>query len=49
MYILGLNAFHGDCSACLFKDDKLLVAIEEERLTRIKHTRFSGQFNKILS
>ena len=38
MYILGLNAFHGDCSACLFKDDKLLVAIEEERLTRIKHT-----------
>ena len=29
MYILGLNAFHGDCSAC-YKDDKLLVAIEEE-------------------
>lgn len=37
MYILGLNAFHGDSSACLFKDDKLIMAIEEERLRRIKH------------
>ena len=37
MYILGLNVFHGDCSACLFKDDKLVAAIEEERITRIKH------------
>lgn len=37
MYILGLNIFHGDSSACIFKDDKLLVAIEEERLRRIKH------------
>ena len=37
MYILGLNVFHGDCSACLFKDDKLIAAIEEERVTRIKH------------
>ena len=37
MYILGLNVFHGDCSACLFKDDKLIAAVEEERITRIKH------------
>jgi carbamoyltransferase len=37
MYILGLNAFHGDSSACLFKDDKLIIAIEEERLRRVKH------------
>ncbi len=37
MYILGLNAFHGDSSAALFKDDKLIIAIEEERLRRIKH------------
>ena len=37
MYILGLNVFHGDCSACLFKDNKLVAAIEEERITRIKH------------
>ena len=37
MYILGLNTFHGDSSACLFKDDKLIMAIEEERLRRVKH------------
>jgi len=37
MYILGLNAFHGDSAACLFKDDTLILAIEEERLRRIKH------------
>lgn len=37
MYILGLNAFHGDSAACLFEDDKLIIAIEEERLRRIKH------------
>ena len=37
MYILGLNAYHGDCSACLFKDNKIIAAIEEERITRIKH------------
>jgi len=37
MYILGLNTFHGDSSACLFKDDQLIMAIEEERLRRIKH------------
>ena len=35
--ILGLNAFHADTSACIIKDDKLEVAIEEERITRIKH------------
>lgn len=37
MYILGLNAFHGDSAACLYKDDQLILAIEEERLRRIKH------------
>jgi len=37
MYTLGLNAFHGDSAACLYKDDKLVMAIEEERLRRIKH------------
>ncbi len=38
MYIIGLNVFHGDASACLFKDGKLLAAAEEERFTRIKHS-----------
>ena len=37
MYILGLNAYHGDSSACIFKDGKLIAAIEEERIRRIKH------------
>jgi len=37
MYILGINAYHGDASACLFKDGDLLAAVEEERIVRIKH------------
>jgi len=37
MKILGLNAFHGDASAALLGDGQLLVALEEERLNRVKH------------
>jgi carbamoyltransferase len=37
MKILGLNAFHGDASAALLVDGQLAVAIEEERLNRVKH------------
>lgn len=37
MYILGINAYHGDSSACLMKDGNILYAIEEERIRRIKH------------
>ena len=37
MYIIGLNAFHGDSSACLLKDGHLIGAAEEERFRRIKH------------
>jgi len=35
--ILGLNAFHGDASAAVFVDGQLEIALEEERLNRIKH------------
>jgi carbamoyltransferase len=35
--ILGLNAFHGDSSACLLRDGEIVAAVEEERLNRIKH------------
>ncbi|MGH8611259.1 MAG: carbamoyltransferase N-terminal domain-containing protein, partial [Gammaproteobacteria bacterium] len=35
--ILGLNAYHGDASACLVRDGVLLAAVEEERFRRIKH------------
>lgn len=37
MLIIGLNAFHGDSSACIVKDGQLIAAVEEERLRRIKH------------
>ncbi len=37
MYILGLNSFHGDSSACIIKDGVLIGAAEEERFRRIKH------------
>jgi carbamoyltransferase len=35
--ILGINAFHGDSSACLVRDGKLVAAVEEERFRRVKH------------
>lgn len=37
MYILGVNAYHGDSSACLLLDGEIVSAIEEERFTRVKH------------
>lgn len=37
MIILGLNAYHGDSSACLLKNGELIAAAEEERFRRIKH------------
>ncbi|MEY4201466.1 MAG: hypothetical protein RLZZ265_3206 [Verrucomicrobiota bacterium] len=36
-FILGLNAFHGDSSACLVRDGELVACAEEERFRRIKH------------
>jgi len=35
--ILGLNAYHGDASACIFINGELIAAIEEERIRRVKH------------
>ncbi len=40
MLILGLNTFHADASATLVKDGRLVAAIAEERLNRVKH--FAG-------
>ncbi len=37
MNVLGLNAYHGDSSACLVRDGQLVAAAEEERFRRIKH------------
>ncbi|MGL5576477.1 MAG: carbamoyltransferase N-terminal domain-containing protein [Sarcina sp.] len=38
MYILGLGGSLHDFSACIVKDGKVIVAIEEERITRVKHS-----------
>jgi carbamoyltransferase len=37
MYILGLNTYHGDSSACILENGELVTAVEEERFRRIKH------------
>ena len=35
--ILGLNCYHADSAACIIKNGKIIAAIEEERINRIKH------------
>lgn len=35
--VIGINAYHGDSSACIIVDGKLVAAAEEERFRRIKH------------
>lgn len=37
MNILGINAYHGDASACLIQNGQLIAAVEEERFNRVKH------------
>lgn len=37
MYIIGVSAYYHDSSACLFKDNELIFACEEEKFTGIKH------------
>ncbi len=39
MYILGFNAYGHDTSFSLLKDGLPVMVIEEERLTRVKHTK----------
>ena len=46
MIILGINAYHGDSSACLVVDGRLVCAIEEERIVRKKH--WAGMLIKYL-
>jgi carbamoyltransferase len=36
-YILGINAYDHDVSACLLRDGAIAVAVEKERITRQKH------------
>jgi carbamoyltransferase len=37
MLVLGINAYHADAAAVLYADGRLVAAVEEERLNRIKH------------
>lgn len=37
MNILGINAYHADASAVLVRDGRLVAAVEEERIRRVKH------------
>jgi carbamoyltransferase len=37
LYILGINAYHGDAAAAIVKDGQLIAAVEEERFNRRKH------------
>ena len=38
VYILGINAYHGDAAAAITKDGRLIAAVEEERFNRFKHS-----------
>jgi len=37
MHILGINAYHGNASAAILCDGRLVAAVEEERFNRVKY------------
>jgi carbamoyltransferase len=45
-YILGLNAYDHDVSACLLRDGAIACAIAKERITRKKHA--GGFFQEVV-
>jgi carbamoyltransferase len=45
-YILGLNAYDHDVSACLLRDGEIAYAIAKERITRQKHA--GGFFQEVI-
>jgi len=45
-YILGINAYDHDVSACLLRDGAIAYAIEKERITRQKHA--GGFFQEVV-
>ncbi|MDT9683059.1 carbamoyltransferase C-terminal domain-containing protein [Streptomyces sp. TRM76323] len=49
MYVLGINLSH-DRAACLLRDGRIVAAVEEERLDRLKHSEgfiIHGHFEKL--
>ena len=45
-YILGINAYDHDVSACLLRDGEIAFAIAKERITRLKHA--SGFYQEVI-
>jgi carbamoyltransferase len=45
-YIIGINAYDHDVSACLLRDGEIAYAIEKERITRKKHA--GGFFQEVV-
>src|SRR6202012_2148547 len=45
-YILGLNTYDHDVSACLLRDGAIAFAIAKERITREKHA--SGFYKEVI-
>src|SRR5207245_288378 len=45
-YVLGINAYDHDVSACLLRDGEIAVAINKERITRKKHD--TGFYQKLV-
>ncbi|MDJ0821789.1 MAG: carbamoyltransferase N-terminal domain-containing protein [Paracoccaceae bacterium] len=39
MQVLGISAFYHDSACCLLRDGKLVAAIEQEKLSRLKHDK----------
>ncbi|MFV1958855.1 MAG: carbamoyltransferase [Planctomycetota bacterium] len=46
-WILGVNAYDHDVSACLLRDGEVVVAIAKERLTGVKHDQ--GFYDEVLA
>ena len=45
-YVLGLNTYDHDVSACLLRDGEIAYAIAKERITRVKHA--SGFYKEVV-
>src|SRR5262244_4340920 len=45
-YVLGINVYDHDVSACLLRDGEIAYAIEKERITRQKHA--GGFFQEVV-
>ena len=46
VYVLGINAYDHDVSACLLRDGEIAFAISKERITRTKHD--TGFFQEVV-